>query len=160
MVYNLTLTGFSGTGKSEVGRLIARAAGLEFIDTDEEIVREAGKPIAEIFEQDGEAHFRRLERDVIARACAVQNRVISTGGGAIVDNENFLSMFGYGFIVCLDATPETIHRRLDPGHPPPSGPPQGMQPDPIRTRSDRMKTFLQAPGPARAGLPASSCPPR
>ena len=113
MVYNLTLTGFSGTGKSEVGRLVARAAGLEFIDTDDEIVREAGKPIAEIFEQDGEAHFRRLERDVIARACTVENRVISTGGGAIVDNENFLSMFGYGFIVCLDATPETIHRRLE-----------------------------------------------
>ncbi len=113
MAHNLILTGFSGTGKTEVGRLIARAAGLDFIDTDGEIARAAGKPIAEIFEQDGEARFRELERQAIARACASNDRVISTGGGAIVDPDNFSLMAASGVIVCLDATPETIHRRLE-----------------------------------------------
>ena len=113
MAHNLILTGFSGAGKSEVGRLIARAAGLDFIDTDEEIVREAGKPIADIFEQDGESHFRRLERQAVARACSASYKVISTGGGAIVDPDNYRAMAASGVVVCLDATPETIHGRLE-----------------------------------------------
>ena len=113
MAHNLILTGFSGTGKSEVGRLIARAAGLDFIDTDEEIVREVGKPIADIFEQDGESHFRRLERQAVAHACSASYKVISTGGGAIVDPENYRAMAASGVVVCLDATPETIHGRLE-----------------------------------------------
>ncbi len=113
MAHNLILTGFSGAGKSEVGRLVARAAGRDFIDTDEEIVRAAGKPIADIFSQDGEVHFRHLERQAVARACAASNAVISTGGGAIVDPDNHRTMAVSGVIVCLDATPQTILSRLE-----------------------------------------------
>ena len=113
MAHNLILTGFSGAGKSEVGRLIARAAGRDFIDTDDEIARAAGKPIADIFVQDGEAHFRQLERQAVARACANANVVISTGGGAIVDPDNYKTMAASGVIVCLDAAPETILGRLE-----------------------------------------------
>ena len=113
MAHNLILTGFSGAGKSEVGRLIAHAAGRDFIDTDEEIVRAAGKPVADIFAQDGETHFRHLERQAVARACADSNVVISTGGGAIVDPDNYRTMAASGVIVCLDATPETILSRLE-----------------------------------------------
>ncbi len=113
MAHNLILTGFSGAGKSEAGRLAARLAGRDFIDTDEEIARAAGKPIADIFAQDGEAHFRHLERQAVARACADSNAVISTGGGAIVDPDNYRVMAASGVIVCLDASPEAILRRLE-----------------------------------------------
>ena len=139
MAHNLILTGFAGTGKTEVGRLIARAAGLDFIDTDDEVVRAAGKPIVEIFEQDGEARFRELERQAIARACASSNRVISTGGGAIVGQDNYITMTASGVIVCLDATPETIHDRLQTAAT--DGDPQAVRPllavpDPLQRITD------------------------
>ena len=112
MTSNLILTGFSGTGKSQVGRLIARTLGWAFIDTDEEIARLAGKPIAEIFQEDGEARFREMEREVVARACATSRTVVSTGGGAIVDAASHRAMARSGIILCLEATPETIGQRL------------------------------------------------
>lgn len=109
---NLILTGFSGTGKSQVGRMIARLLGWDFIDTDEEIALAAGKSIADIFEQEGEAHFRQLERQAVALACAAPDVVVSTGGGAIADPDNYRVMAASGTIVCLEATPETINSRL------------------------------------------------
>ena len=60
---NIFITGFSGTGKSTVGREVARILGWRFVDTDEEIVEVSGKQIAALFEEDGEAVFRRLERE-------------------------------------------------------------------------------------------------
>lgn len=81
MSHNLILTGFSGTGKSEVGRVIAQLQGWDFLDTDEEVVLVTGKSIAYIFEEDGEAYFRHLEREAVARACATSGVVVSTGGG-------------------------------------------------------------------------------
>ena len=109
---NLILTGFSGTGKSLVGHLIAKHLGLDFIDTDEEIARSAGKTIGDIFSQDGEVRFRELERQMVVRACAASGTVVSTGGGAIVDEVNRKVMEGSGLIICLEATPETILERL------------------------------------------------
>ena len=112
MTHNLILTGFSGTGKSHVGRLIAQLMGWDFVDTDREIVRRAEKPITAIFSQDGEARFRQLEREALAQACALSHTVVSTGGGAIVDSANHRAMSTSGFIVCLEARPETILKRL------------------------------------------------
>ncbi|MDA0988593.1 MAG: 3-dehydroquinate synthase [Chloroflexi bacterium] len=112
MSNNLILTGFSGTGKSQVGRVIAQLQGWHFWDTDEEVVQASGKSIADIFEQDGKAHFRHLERQALARACAASGVVVSTGGGAIVDPDNYRVMAASGVIVCLEATPETINSRL------------------------------------------------
>ncbi|MDP6102011.1 MAG: 3-dehydroquinate synthase [Dehalococcoidia bacterium] len=109
---NLILTGFSGTGKSQVGRVIAQLQGWDFLDTDEEIVRITGKPIADIFDEDGEAYFRYLERGAVNEACAASDVVVSTGGGAIVDPDNYQAMAASGIIVCLEATPETIAGRL------------------------------------------------
>ena len=109
---NIVITGFSGTGKSLVAREIAGQLGWDFIDTDDEIVSLAKKPIAEIFQQDGEAKFRELEREVIKRASRRSHRVIATGGGAIVDPQNHAQLARNGFIVCLDAKPETIYQRL------------------------------------------------
>ena len=109
---NIILTGFSYTGKSVVGREIANRLGWGFVDTDDEIVSLAGKTIPEIFAQDGEQRFRELERQVLERACLGQNAVIATGGGAIVDAENRELMTRTGVVICLEARPDTIHRRL------------------------------------------------
>jgi shikimate kinase/3-dehydroquinate synthase len=109
---NIVITGFSGTGKSVVAREVAGQLGWDFIDTDDEIVSLAKKPIAEIFQQDGEEKFRELEREVIKRASQRSHKVIATGGGAIVDPQNRAQLARNGFIVCLDAKPETIYQRL------------------------------------------------
>ncbi|MQF48694.1 3-dehydroquinate synthase [SAR202 cluster bacterium AC-647-N09_OGT_505m] len=112
MPNNLILTGFSGTGKSQVGLIIAQLWGWDFFDTDDEVTLAAGKSIADIFEQDGEAHFRHLERQAVASACNSSRAVVSTGGGSIVDPDNYRTMITSGVIICLEATPETITRRL------------------------------------------------
>jgi len=109
---NIVITGFSGTGKSLVAREVAGQLGWDLIDTDAEIGKLAGKSIAEIFQQDGEGKFRELEREVIKRASRRSHKVIATGGGAIVDPQNHAQLARKGFIVCLDAKPETIYRRL------------------------------------------------
>ena len=109
---NIILTGYPGTGKSTVGKVVARILGWWFIDVDREIAEKAGKTIAAIFEEHGEEHFRRLERDAVREACAGQGRVVAVGGGAVTFPENRESMEAAGVVVCLDALPETIHQRL------------------------------------------------
>jgi 3-dehydroquinate synthase len=109
---NLIITGFSGTGKSLVAEEIARRLSWDFLDTDEEIVKQTGKPIAEIFRQDGEARFRELERETIKKACQQKQIVIAIGGGAIVDPQNYELLAKTGLIMCLEAKPETIYERL------------------------------------------------
>jgi 3-dehydroquinate synthase len=111
-ITNLVITGFSGTGKSLVGKEVARRLSWDFLDTDDEIVKQAGKPIAEVFHQDGEARFRELERETIRKACQRKQAVIAIGGGAIVDVQNYELLAKTGLIVCLEAKPETIYERL------------------------------------------------
>jgi len=111
-ITNLVITGFSGTGKSLVGKETARRLNWDFLDTDEEIVKESGKPIVQIFRQEGEAKFRELERETIREACQQRQTVIAIGGGAIVDPENYDLLARTGLIVCLEAKPETIYERL------------------------------------------------
>jgi len=111
-ITNLIITGFSGTGKSLVAEEIARRLSWDFLDTDEEIVKQTGKPITEIFRQDGEARFRELERETIKKACQQRQTVIAIGGGAIVDPKNYELLAKSGLIVCLEATPEIIYERL------------------------------------------------
>jgi len=109
---NIILIGFSTTGKSRVGRMLAQRLGWDFVDTDDVIVEMAGKPIPEIFAQDGELRFRDLEQEALARACAREGAVIATGGGAILLDENRELMQQRGWVVCLEAKPQTIYRRL------------------------------------------------
>jgi shikimate kinase len=105
------LTGFSGTGKSTVATLVAEALGWRAIDIDSQIELAAGREIAEIFESDGEARFRELERMALASAASEERTVIATGGGAIVDVRNRRAMAG-GLVVRLDAPSETLRERL------------------------------------------------
>jgi 3-dehydroquinate synthase len=111
-ITNLIITGFSGTGKSLVAKEVARRLSWGFLDTDDEIIKETGKPIAEIFRQDGEGRFRELELETIRKACQRRQIIIAIGGGAIVDPQNYELLAKTGLIVCLEAKPETIYERL------------------------------------------------
>lgn len=118
----LILTGFMATGKSTVARHLARRLHWPLIDCDAEISARAGKPIQQIFRDSGEDHFRALERSVIAaitvdpRRCAQCGRprpaIIATGGGAIVDPQNYAALRNCGLIICLTARADVIARRV------------------------------------------------
>ena len=85
---NVVLTGLRGTGKSTLGRALARLLGYGFRDTDKDIVRRAGMSINDIVAQHGWDHFRNLERQVVADAARLCKHVIAVGGGALIDTEN------------------------------------------------------------------------
>ena len=112
MVNNLIIIGFSGSGKTSVGRILADRLGWRFVDSDDEIFHEQGMSIAQIFAAHGEDRFRSLERDMISRLCKDSNQVISVGGGTIVDQVNKRVMLDRNYVVRLVASPETILCRL------------------------------------------------
>ena len=107
----LVLTGFMGTGKTCVGRIVAEQLGREFIDLDALIESREGMSVRAIFETRGEAYFRAREAEVCAELGARANLVIATGGGALVDPRNRVA-FERAFVICLDAAPDAILARL------------------------------------------------
>jgi len=90
----LVLTGFMGSGKTTVGQRLARHLGWHFLDVDEVIEADSATTIAEIFHRDGEAAFRKLERETIARLVAGENLVLALGGGAIESPESRALLLG------------------------------------------------------------------
>src|SRR3989338_10071603 len=86
---NIVLIGLMGSGKSAVGRTIAKKLGRRFIDTDRLIERQSGKTVQEIFFEQGEAAFRMLEKEATKKISQYIGIVIATGGGIIKDPENF-----------------------------------------------------------------------
>lgn len=94
----LFLCGFMGCGKSALGRVLAEQLKMPLIDMDEEIVRQSGMTIPEIFEQKGESYFRKLESDMV-RTLAQQPGIVSCGGGAMVNPVNAMTVEQYGGIV-------------------------------------------------------------
>lgn len=112
---NIVLTGFMGTGKSTVGRLLAKRLAFTFLDLDELIEKEAGMPVKEIFSAHGEDRFRELESEAIKRLSsgALGDRlVVSTGGGAVIKQENRSYLKSWGRIICLTASNEEILKRV------------------------------------------------
>lgn len=103
------------TGKSEVGRRLARALGRPFVDTDRLVEATAGRSVAQVFAAEGEPAFRALEREAVARACAMPDAVIATGGGTLMDAESRQRLSAAGPIVCLTASPDDILRRVGEG---------------------------------------------
>lgn len=109
---NIVITGFMGTGKTTVGRLVAARLNREFIDTDAEIVRRQGRAIPDIFAQDGESAFRAMEGRLCRFLAAHRGYVVATGGGMLVDEGNRRVMLASGLVICLSATPEAIEARV------------------------------------------------
>ena len=108
---NIVLTGFMGTGKSTVGRLVAERLGRRFVDTDAVIESRHG-PIPRLFADHGEAHFRQLEREVAAELAATLGAVVATGGRTMLDPANQATLGATGIVVCLAASPEALVARL------------------------------------------------
>jgi shikimate kinase len=111
-IRNIALVGFMGTGKSSVGRLIAGQLHFSFLDTDEMIESRAGKSVSNIFAEDGEAVFRKFEREVVAELSSQTKTVISTGGGLAANPANLASLKEHALVVCLWASPEKIWERV------------------------------------------------
>ena len=111
MQKNIILTGFMGTGKTTVGRLLAAELGYQFVDTDV-IIEERHGPIPTIFAEQGEAVFRQMERAVAAELAQQQGVVIATGGRLMLDPENARLLGGSGSVFCLTATPDEILARV------------------------------------------------
>jgi 3-dehydroquinate synthase len=109
---NIVITGFMGTGKTEVGRLLAARLKREFVDMDHVLADRAGLAIAEIFERYGEPDFRARESSLCRELAARRGLVIATGGGALVSPEN-RAAFANADIVCLDASVNEILHRLN-----------------------------------------------
>ena len=106
---SIVITGFMGTGKTTVGKRLSEEYNLEFIDTDELIEKKAGnKKVNKIFAKFGEAHFRKLEKDVIREIAAEKDSVIATGGGAIVDKNLAVLKKCSSIIICLTSRPDVI----------------------------------------------------
>ncbi len=107
----IVFAGYRGTGKTEVGRIVAQELGIPFIDTDSRIEQATGRSIPDIFHEDGEERFRAVERQVIA-GLPLENVVISTGGGAVCDPANMENLRKRSVMVLLVADINTIEKRL------------------------------------------------
>ncbi len=107
----VALVGFMGTGKSRIGWELSRALALHFFDTDKVIEKVAGLTVAQIFEAYGELTFRAYESETVDRCTALDEAVISCGGGTFNNPENRLKLLARGPVVALSASPETILER-------------------------------------------------
>lgn len=108
---NIYLVGPMGSGKTAVGRQLARELGLVFRDSDAEIESRTGVDIPYIFEKEGERGFREREREVIAALAELDGSVVATGGGAILSEANRVNLKGSGVVIYLYATLDEQLRR-------------------------------------------------
>jgi shikimate kinase len=115
-VRGIYLIGFSGTGKTAVARLVGEKLGWRWCDIDDVIVERSGLTIPVIFEQQGEAGFRAIETEALYAASASDRFVIATGGGVMTRPENREFMASRGWIICLEAKPETLLARIQNQH--------------------------------------------
>ena len=110
-VPNLYLVGFMGTGKTTIGRAIGQRLRMTVIDSDHEIERIAGQPVATLFAEQGEAAFRRMERTFIETGHPESGQIVACGGGLIVPEGMLDLLRRKGVVICLHASLETILRR-------------------------------------------------
>lgn len=106
------LIGFMGSGKSVVSRCLARFMQRQWVEMDELLAEQAGKPITQIFEEDGEEAFRQMESALLCRIGAGEPAIVSCGGGVVLRTENVDYMKKTGTVVLLSATSETIYERV------------------------------------------------
>lgn len=112
LIRNIVLTGFMGTGKSTIGKQVARELGYRFIDMDSLLEIRQGCSIRTIFAAEGEAYFRNLESELCRELAMWRGYVIATGGGALVNEDNRLTFEKANLVICLDCNPEALWERL------------------------------------------------
>ena len=109
---NVYLVGLMGSGKTSIGKILAKRMGMNFIDLDNEIIKDQQCSISEIFDRFGEEKFRHLENEKLLSTVEIDNCVISTGGGIIMDQDNIKIMVENGYIIHLDIDLETQLLRI------------------------------------------------
>lgn len=102
MEKNIVLIGMPGSGKTTVGKILAKRLGLTLIDLDQEIVKAEGKSIPEIFKENGETYFREAETRALEAACRETGRIIATGGGIVTVERNFEPLHRNSIVFFLD----------------------------------------------------------
>lgn len=133
---NVYLVGFMGTGKTTIGRELARLMGRKFIDVDQEIERRFSMSVAEIFAQQGEAVFRKAEEDVALELAAESNRIVATGGGTILNPRIFEAFDGSGVLICLYTQKDDLVDRLQRTDKRPLL--KGQSPEEVKERVERL----------------------
>ena len=108
---NIVLTGFMGTGKTTIARELSKMLHMRLVDIDAEIEKARKMKINDIFRIYGEQYFRDVETDMIKKLSSEKNIIISTGGGAVLRDENMEALKENGIIFCLNASTETIMER-------------------------------------------------
>jgi shikimate kinase len=112
MFKNIILTGFMGVGKTSVGTQLAKDLGYTFVDIDTLIEADQRMTITSIFSKFGEPYFREVEARIIGRVMMGEGQVVSTGGGAVIQDRNRTAFKKSGFVVCLTARPDVIFERI------------------------------------------------
>ena len=123
---NLILVGMMGSGKTTMGRALAKHLGKDFVDSDEEIVKRTGVTVPHIFDVEGEAGFRQRETAAIRELTGRDNMVLATGGGAVLDGHNRTMLQQNGIVIYLKANAHDLWQR---------------------TRHDRNRPLLQTDNP-------------
>ena len=108
---NIVLTGFMGTGKTTIGKELSKLLNMRLVDIDAEIEKAQKMKINDIFRIYGEQYFRDVETDMIKKLSSEKKIIISTGGGAVLRDENMEALKENGIIFCLNASTETIMER-------------------------------------------------
>ncbi len=111
MSKNIVLIGFMGAGKSVAAKELARRLKREAVSTDKAVEKSEKRPIADIFQNSGEKHFRQLEKDVVAELAEKENLIIDCGGGVFTSDDNIRHLKKSGSVICLTATPECLLER-------------------------------------------------
>ena len=109
---NLFLIGYRCSGKTTIGKSIAMTIDWPFVDSDLLVIKESGKSIKDIVDTEGWDAFRHMERSALKQICTDDRQVVSTGGGVVLDEANIQAMKTSGMVVWLDATAETIQKRM------------------------------------------------
>lgn len=109
---NIVLIGMSGVGKTTIGQALSRTLNKEFIDMDNVISQELGISIEEIFSLHGEDYFRGLEREFVQEIYNKEDKIISTGGGIVLNQDNMVKLRENGIIILLYGSVETLTRNI------------------------------------------------